>query len=208
MVEVDGLGDEHNGRYVLTAVTHSIDAERGFVSRLDTAPPAPRARNVSRVASLGTISRIDDPDHIGRVQVALPAYGDLESGWLEVITAGAGSGKGLIATPDVGDRVLVLFPDGDPVRGVVLGGLYGADGPFDSGIEGGAVRRFTVRTPGGQRLVLDDHQDLVRVENKCGSFIEIAPKHVLVHAHDAPLTLEAPGQTVSIRGNLIDFVKA
>jgi phage baseplate assembly protein gpV/phage protein D len=208
VVEVRGLAAEHDGRYVLTAVTHTIDARRGFVSRLDTTPPAPRARAVPRVASLGLVSRIDDPDRIGRVQVSLPACGDLESGWLEVITAGAGSGKGLVATPDVGDRVLVLFPDGDPARGVVIGGLYGADGPFDSGIEGGAVRRFTVRTPGGQRVVLDDHQDLVRIENKCGSFVELAPKHVLVHAHGAPLTIEAPGQTVSIRGNLIDFAKA
>ena len=36
------------------------------------------------------------------------------------------------------DRVLVLLVHGDPAQGIVLGGLYGAGGPYDTGIGSGA----------------------------------------------------------------------
>jgi len=207
IVQVDGVQPEHQGRFVLTAVTHCLDARRGYLCELDSAPPAPRPHALSRMASLGTVLRIDDPEKLGRIQVALPACGGLESGWLEVLSVGAGTGKGLVALPDVDDRVLVLFPEGDPSRGVVLGGLYGGDGPPESGIEGGKVRRYSLRTPAGQRLTLDDQHQLVRFENRAGSFVELSDAHMLLHAHAVPLTLEAPGQTVTIRGGLIDFEK-
>lgn len=208
IVEVAGVAAEHQGCFVLTAVTHILDAGRGYLCELDSTPPVPRSRSASRIASLGTVVRIDDPEKLGRVQVRLPACGDLESGWLEVLSVGAGAGKGLVAMPDVSDRVLVLFPEGDPARGLVLGGLYGADGPPDSGISDDKVRRFTFRTPAGQRLTLDDHQHMVRIDNHGGSFMELSDAHVLVHAHAVPMTFEAPGQTVTIRGSLIEFAKA
>ena len=44
---------------------------------------------------------------------------------MEVLSVGAGSGKGLVACPDVDDQVLVLLLHGDPAQGIVLGGLYG-----------------------------------------------------------------------------------
>ena len=47
---------------------------------------------------------------------------------MHVLTPGAGKGKGLIALPDVGDRVLILCSHQDPGQGIVLGGLYGMDG--------------------------------------------------------------------------------
>ena len=39
--------------------------------------------------------------------------------------AGGGAGKGVAVLPDVGDEVVMLFPDGDLAHGLVLGGLYG-----------------------------------------------------------------------------------
>jgi phage baseplate assembly protein gpV/phage protein D len=204
-VAVSGLDPDHDGSYVLSVVTHQIDAQRGFLSRFTSEPPIPRPRTSGATAALGVVSRIDDPEHIGRVQVSLPALGDLESDWLEVMSVGAGAGKGLMALPDVGDQVLVLAIDGDPGRGVIIGGLYGAGGWPDNGIESDAVRRFTLRTPGGQRVCLDDHGELVRLENRHGSFVELAPGRVTLHAEGTGLTVEAPGQPIVIRGKSIDF---
>jgi phage baseplate assembly protein V len=204
-VEVGGLDAEHIGVYALTAVTHRIDARHGFTSRFATEPPVPRPPPPGATAALGVVSRIDDPERLGRVQVALPGFGNLESDWLEVLSVGAGAGKGLMALPDVNDQVLVLAIDGDPSRGVIIGGLYGAGGWPDSGIESDAVRRFTLQTPGGQRIRLDDHGELVRLENRHGSYIELAPGRVMVHAEGTGLTVEAPGQPLVIRAKSIDF---
>ena len=168
----------------------------------------PRPRTHGPGATLGVVCRIDDPEKIGRVQVALPGLGGLESDWLEVLSVGAGAGKGLMALPDVGDQVLVLAVDGDAGRGVVIGGLYGAGGWPDNGIESDAVRRFTLKTPGGQRVLLDDHGELMRLENKHGSFIELAPGRMKVHAEGTGLTLEAPGHPLVIRAKSVDFEEA
>jgi phage baseplate assembly protein gpV len=107
----------------------------------------------------------------------------------------------------VGDTVLILFPQDDPAQGVVLGGLYGVRGAPDSGVKDHAIRRYTMVTPGGQRLRLDDSEETVRIENSKGSYVELAPGKVCVHSA-TDLDLEAPGQAIVIRGKTIDFQRA
>ena len=109
--------------------------------------------------------------------------------------------------PDVGDHVLLLFAHEDPGEGVVLGGLYGMPGPPDSGVEGSSVRRYTLLTPGGQRVCLDDARHVIRVEDSSGSYLNLSPNKVTVHAA-ADLDIEAPGRSVTIRGENIDFERA
>lgn len=203
-IEVSGVDDVLAGRYVLTAVTHTVDSRRGFVSELSTVPPPPGRHDRRAVVALGEVTRVDDAEGLGRVRVSLPTYGDVESEWMHVLSAGAGAGKGLVALPDVGDQVLVLFVHGDPGQGIVLGGLYGMRGPPDSGVEGNAVRRYTLLTPGGQRVQLDDAHETIRLEDSRGSYVELAPGQVRVHA-TVDLELEAPGKGVVIRGQSIDF---
>ena len=78
----------------------------------------------------------EDPDALGRIQVAFGALGDVESSWMEVVGVASGAGKGLVALPDVDDLVLVLLIASDPAQGVVLGSLYGSAGPYDAGVVG------------------------------------------------------------------------
>jgi len=221
-VTIEGVAEPLAGRYVLTAVTHTADRRRGFLSEIDTAPPPPHPRAAQAVTSFGRVTRVDDPKARGRIKARLPAYADLETDWLEVLLPGAGADKGLVAIPDVDDRVLVLFAQGDPAQGVVLGGVYGDQTPADeAGVEGGAVRRFSFSTPGGQRIRLDDERQRVRVENRggnyvqvtpgtvrlgnsSGSFVELGAKLLRIHA-DTGLELEAPGQAIVIRAASVDF---
>jgi phage protein D/phage baseplate assembly protein gpV len=203
-IDVTGVAPALAGRYVLTAVNHVVDDRRGFTSEISTAPPVSATRPPGAVAALGIVTRVDDPENLGRVQVLLPTYENVETDWMGVLTAGAGSGKGIVALPDTGDQVLVLFPHGDPAHGVVLGGLYGVNGPPDGGVEEREVRRYTFLTPGGQRVRLDDSRKSVRLENAAGSYLDLSPEKVLLHA-GIGLEIEAPGQTVTIRGHSINF---
>ncbi len=206
-VRIQGVAPYLAGRYILTAVNHCIDSQKGFISEISTAPPVRRQRSKGAIGALGVVTQIDDPENRGRVQVSLPAYNDVETDWMSVLTAGAGVHKGLVMLPDVGDQVLVLFTQGDPAQGVVLGGLYGSQKPPDWGIEGGAVKRYTFQTPGGQRLQLDDANNSMRLENSQGSYIELAPGKVRLHSK-TDLDLEAPGHSVVVRGKSIDFERA
>ncbi|MCI0398266.1 MAG: phage baseplate assembly protein V [Chloroflexi bacterium] len=203
-IEVKGLDHTLTGRYVLTEVVHVIDERAGFVSELSTAPPPPRRRPRGAISTLGVVTQVNDDQDLGRIRVSLPAYGDVETDWMGVLSPGAGRDKGLVTLPDVGDHVLVLLSHEDPGQGIILGGLYGMEGPPDSGVENGEVRRYTLRTPGGQLVQLDDTGTIVRLENAAGSYVELAPGKVRVHAA-TDLEIEAPGHAIVIRGQAIDF---
>jgi uncharacterized protein involved in type VI secretion and phage assembly len=207
-VNIQGVAASLAGQYVLTTVNHTIDSRRGFISEISTAPPAPRrqadAAFAGALSALGVVTKIDDPEKLGRVKVSLPAFGDVETDWMEVLSAGGGEGKGLLMIPDVGDRVLALCAGGDPAQGVVLGGLFGPKGLPDDVFDGGDVRRFTMRSPRGQIIRLDDSDRSVRLENSEGSFVELLPDKVRIHAA-TDLEIEAPGRSIVIRGAKVDF---
>jgi len=205
-VEIRGVAPPLAGRYVLTAVNHHVNRRTGFVSEFSTSPPPARARPRGTTAALGIVARVDDPEGLGRVRVSLPTYGDVETEWMGVLTVGAGKGKGFVALPDVGDQVLVLFIHHDPAQGMVLGGLYGPQSPPDAGVEGGAIRRYTLLTPGGQKVRLDDSHQTIRIESSAGSWIELSPDKSVIHSK-AGVVIDASGQGLIIRAATIDFEK-
>lgn len=201
-VELRGVGASTDGTYVVTRTTHLVDARSGYVTELSTDPPERAPRPASAGMTVGQVSRVDADT--GRVKVALTSFGDVETDWMQVLSAGAGAGKGLAMLPDTGDLVVVLFAQGDPAQGIVLGGLYGAKGPYDAGVEPAGVRRYTLRTSGGHVLRLDDERRALRIEDAGGSFLDMSPDEVRLHS-GVPLVIEAPGQPVVIRAKTVDF---
>jgi phage baseplate assembly protein gpV len=197
-VEVDGLDDTVDGGYVLTAVTHTVDGN-GYLSSVSTEPPAPPRPAALPAVTLGVVTAVDDPDGLGRVRVTLPAFGEVDAGWLAVLTPGAGADRGLVIRPEVDDTVLVALAQQSPAAGVVLGGLYGPGSPPDA-----SPRRWTLRTGQGQSIVVDDEHDRVRVENRGGSYVDLSPGEVRLHAA-ADLVLDAAGHAVTIRAASVDF---
>ncbi|HEX9981625.1 MAG TPA: phage baseplate assembly protein V [Thermoanaerobaculia bacterium] len=186
---------------VITSVDHVLQRTTGFRSEFSNPLPQLHRSDRATVAALGIVNNVDDPDRLGRIKLLLPAYGSVETEWLPVASAGAGTSKGFIAIPNAGDHVLALFPRGEPAQGIVIGSLFRDVHPDP------CVRRFTFMTPNGQRLQLDDERDAVRIENKTGSFVELTPE--LMHIHAATdLDIEAPGRTITIRGKKIDFKRA
>jgi uncharacterized protein involved in type VI secretion and phage assembly len=206
-VNVDGIDANVAGRYVLASVIHTVDDRMGFVSEISTTPPASGPRSEGASLTLGKVTQVNDPEELGRVKLSLPTFGDVETDWMEVLCVAAGQGKGLVALPDVGDQVLVAFSHEDPGQGIVLGNLYGKTSPPDPGVDGSAVKRYILRTPGGGYVQFDDGHNIVRVQDQQGSYLELSRDTVLLHAV-AALEIEAPGKPVTIRGQTIDFERA
>lgn len=202
-VTVKGVADPLAGTYLLTEVVHTIDPDTGYLAALSTIPPPPPDRPETVGVALGVVTAVDDPDGLGRVRAQLPAHGGVETDWMQVLGLGAGAGKGLTILPDTGDHVLLCVVRGDLAQTIVLGGLSGS-GHHDPGVEGGNVRRFSLLTAGGQRLSFDDHRRTVSVADGSGSHLELGPDGVRLHAA-APLTIEAPGNSLVIRAATIDF---
>jgi hypothetical protein len=64
-----------------------------------------------------------------------------------------------------------------------------------------------LHTADGQSLVVDDAEHSIRLRDRNGSFVELTPALVRLHAN-ADLTLEAPGHAVTVRAATVDFVNA
>ncbi|MCP5116564.1 MAG: phage late control D family protein, partial [bacterium] len=71
-VSVAGLADVFRGTYVITEAIHRIDAQGGYVTEFSTHPPPSRTRSRGAGATKGVVTRVDDPDKLGRVRVSLP----------------------------------------------------------------------------------------------------------------------------------------
>ena len=71
---------------------------------------------------------------------------------------------------------------------------------------GGSFAELFVEEKSSVSIRLDDGKHSIRLENSSGSYYELTPQKVRVHAA-ADLEIEAPGQRVVIRGKNIDFEK-
>ncbi|WP_405432384.1 contractile injection system protein, VgrG/Pvc8 family [Micromonospora sp. NBC_00617] len=216
-IDLTGVPDPLAGAYVLTEVVHTVDGD-GHLTRFSTVPPAAAATVAGgtvaggtaaggAVVTLGTVTDVADPDGLGRVRLTLPAYGDLDAGWLGVLCPGAGRGKGLVALPDPDDTVLVVLPGGEPASGIVLGSLFGAVEPYDAGVDDGKSRRWSLRTAGGQSIVVDDVQRSLRLATEGGSWLELTPDLATLHAA-SDLVISAPGRAMVVRARSVDFLHA
>ena len=204
-VNIEGVGDLVDGRCVVTRALHRFDEAGGYVVEISTEPPARPDRSRAPAFTLGRVTDADDPEGLARVRARLPVLGEVETGWMAVLLLGAGADKGVAILPEPDDDVLVLFPDGDPARGLVLGGLYGertAPGPRDAKTAG--ARAFTVRTPGGQVLTLDSVDALARLETRAGGLFEFGPGGSHLRA-SGDLLIEAPGRRLTIRAAAVAF---
>lgn len=202
-VMVSGVADGVAGRHVVASALHRIDAAHGYVTRFSTDPPQRSPRPRMPLVTLGIVADTLDPEAKGRCRVALPALGETLAPWLAVMIAGAGPGKGAAVFPEVGDQVLVLCPDGDPARGIVLGGLYG-DKDLPRGFSNQRPRPFVLRTGNGQRLELSSTSATARLATAQGSLLELLPGQARLAAA-SDLVIEAPGRTITFRANFINF---
>jgi hypothetical protein len=216
--------------FVLTHVTHTYDAAAGGLrTELSSLPPSDDALDApSRAPVLG--GEVRELDAHGRVRVHFATH-DALSGWLRVVAPGAGAQNGLACLPDVGDAVVVVTPDGDPLHGVVLGGLW-EHGPIDAGVSGGRRKRLSLRL-GPRHIDVDGDQDrfviatdaratgkrsrhrvsldaaggTLALSNGRGSRLTLdGETSTLTSA--TPLVIEAPGQSLTIRAASINFEQA
>jgi uncharacterized protein involved in type VI secretion and phage assembly len=202
-IRVAGYPSDFPEQYVLTTVTHRMGRSTGFISEISSRPFAQEPLPEAAILAWGIVSDIKDPDSLGRVRLSLPAVGDVQTDWLEVLAIGAGKGKGFVSLPDVGDKVVALFAREDLAAGVVIGSLFGADGVDDYGVDDKIVR-FALLTPGGNKLHFDDAKKSLRLENTSGSYLEFTPDKVSLHSA-ADMEITAPGKKMTIAADTINF---
>jgi uncharacterized protein involved in type VI secretion and phage assembly len=172
--------------------------------------------------ALALVTQNQDPDRLGRVKLRYPWHHKAnESDWVRIAVPMAGSGRGTVFLPEVGDEVLVAFEREDMRFPYVLGALWnGVDQPPESNANGrndlrmvttrkghtlcfddGARGSVELKLNDGKRLRIDD--DGITLDDGAGNRIAIDSKGGAMTLQAATkLTLKAPVIAVESSGSL------
>jgi hypothetical protein len=161
--DADALFGEHR------ALIERMAAERGLDIRVDRVPatgPAPTASFYGKFR--GTVSSIEDPQAMGRLQALVPAvWGTAPGPWAMPCVPMAGLSIGVFAVPPVGAGVWVEFEGGDPRLPIWTGGYWGSAAEMPPSSRGGI---HLVGSSGGSISVTDAG---IVIENGYGARIAL-----------------------------------
>lgn len=193
LVTVKNVGNRFSGQYFISATRHEYTAAGGYVTSfyvtgrrphglLEQVRPGGAAHAARAAVAIGVVTNVGDPDKLGRVRLKFPWLDDQhESDWARLALPWAGPGRGIFASLEVDDEVLVAFEHGDINRPYVIGALWnGKDQPPGAAVKDGR-KLALIQTAGGQTLALDD-----------------AAKQITISTGDQVITLDRQGKQLSV----------
>lgn len=199
-IRLSNVPDAFAGPFRITRACHRFTPALGYVVELSSELPQPHPPAQNASATLGVVADVRDPEKLGRIKVRYPALGDAESDWLQLLAAGAGGKKGLVALPAVNDLVLVLIVNDDPANAVILGALYGSGGL--PGERAKTFNGYAFYSPGGHMVKLDDDGALT-LQTSGGTSIALGRDLSTLHS-ETDLVIEAPGKSITIAANAVE----
>jgi phage protein D len=135
-VTVSEVGTRYGGTYLVTSTTHTFSRARGYETQFTVSGRGARTLldlvDTSRERMpwgssliVGVVTQTSDPDGLGRIRVKYPSVDENAEGWWARIAApAAGTGRGMLMMPLVGDEVVLGFEKGDPRRPYVIGAVW------------------------------------------------------------------------------------
>ena len=159
---------------------------------------------------LGYVTRRDDPENLGRVQMCIPGLFEPHGPWAWPLgTCGGGSAeRGFFAVPELGAEVGVLFAQGDREQPWYLAAQWGrgeaprAASPDNRVLTSGTFRIELDETPGrsGLRVTNTKTGDALAFDAETNT-VELRATTRLTLRAEGAIDLDAP--LVTIRGRVV-----
>lgn len=127
---------------------------------------------------IGVVTDNKDHENLGRVKVKIPVFdNDNSQDWARVASFMAGSQRGSLFLPEIGDEVLVAFLMGDVSKPIVIGSLWSKKAPPPDPDKDNNIRKIKSRS--GHEIVLDDTNgdEKMILKSKDGHTLEISDKN-------------------------------
>ena len=223
-VNISGVGKRFSGAYTLSKVTHTINSG-GYQTRFEVTQratssllqslrkklgdlPSPKVNETV----VGIVRNNIDPDQNGRIQVYIPSLSDENlSNWARMATPMAGSGTGMYFLPDIDDKVLVTFEQGNINRPIIVGSVWNdVERPPEGNLDG-MNRIRAIRTRAGHNITLDDTSgsEQIVIQDNAGSTITLqadgsinieAATNLNLSASNGDINLNATNVNVTVSG--------
>ena len=174
-----GISTETLGEFIITEITHNVGEGNYYKNEFKAIPagvrtlPEPDVTMPTAEPQMATVVRNDDPRGIGRVRVQMNwQTGNMSTSWIRVMTPDAGSSdnvntnRGFVFIPEVGDKVLVGFRNGDPNRPYVMGSLFNGSTAAGGKVNNG-IKSLTTRS--GIEIRFDDNERSLHIKDASGN---------------------------------------
>lgn len=210
-VQIKNVGNRLSGRYFITATRHEYTPTEGYTTTFYVTGRRPnslieRMRHLTlpqrngAATAIGIVTNVDDPEQLGRVRLKFPWLNDAhESNWARLALPLAGPQRGVFASLEVDDEVLVAFEHGDINRPYVLGALWnGKDRPPSQAVANG--RRLVLFHSGDKQVIaLDDVEQCITLTS--GQHTVVLDKknqRLTLTAGDAKVTMDSNSRQINI----------
>lgn len=214
LISLQGVGARHNGKVLVTALTHEIGggnwfchaqfglSPQWFAREMEDISPTPAAALIPAVNGLqiGVVTALEgDPENAHRVQVRLPLIDQQgEGSWMRMAGQHAGNERGSFWRPNVGDEVVVGFLNDDPRQAIIMGSLYSTANvapilPTDDNYQKGWF------TASGMKWLFDDEKISTTLETPAGKKITVDEDADLIRLeddHGNKIIMDADGITI------------
>jgi Rhs element Vgr protein len=235
-IELAGVGERFTGKALVSGVRHEIstrnwETDISFGLSPDVFAVGDRGPMDASASGLlpgvgglqiGLVTALEgDPDGEERIQVRIPMIDPGEEGtWARLATLDAGSSRGAIFRPEIGDEVVLGFLNRDPRHPVVLGQLHSSAKaspipPSDDNHEKGFVTRngialkfdddkkvVVIATPNGNTVTLSDDAGGITLEDENGNTITMDSGGITLDSA-SDISLKATGD-VKVEGSNVE----
>lgn len=218
LITLEGLGDRFNGQVLVTGVRHEIvrggwwiDIQFGLAPKWHSQEYDTSYNEVSNLLPsihglhIGVVTALEgDPESNERIKIKLPFVKDSEEGiWARVATVDAGTNRGTVILPEIGDEVIVGFIQEDPRFAIVLGMLHSKkntrptdlQAKDDNHIKGWVTRSemkmlfdddkkiFSLLTPGGYSLIIDEDAKKIEIKDANSNQITMSDSGIEINSY-------------------------
>lgn len=172
-LQIQGTLDA-DGTYGVTHVSHSWDPS-GYSNHFTctpwknyTDPHPPEVKPWSGMVPARVVGH-NDPKKMGRIKIQYVWQEDSSAYWARMITPHAGSGRGFMFMPEVGDEVVVGFEDGDIERPIIVGCVW-------NGVDMAPRVGFWDKVEGVEQNADMESNDVKRIVTKSGNRLQMVDK--------------------------------
>ena len=168
--------DDSLGRLRVLKVRHVFDEQNRYHNEFEAVTdkfdriPFPGMEVPVAHAIPARVSGNEDPEGLGKIQVKFDFEDKYCDYWMPVMMpeAGGPENRGYIFVPEIGDKVLVAFFEGNPEFPFVMGSMF--HGKNGKGIGGGAGNHIkSMRDKAGSEVVLNTEDGSITIKDKNGS---------------------------------------
>ncbi|MDY7003251.1 MAG: type VI secretion system tip protein VgrG [Cyanobacteriota bacterium] len=200
IMEVDGISKRFNGKTLITAIRHQVNAQGWqtdvqfglspyfFDRQNNNIIDTPAAGLIPAIHGLqiGIVDNFEeDPDRQFRVKVRIPTIETDGVVWARLASVEAGNKRGIFFRPEPGDEVILGFINDDPRQAIILGAVYSEKNSLPIGLEVTQENyKKGIITKESLQIILDDENKLIEISTPNSNIFRLSDKDGAIYLED------------------------